>query len=98
MNRTAAAPMLVLLGLIVSVVMMAGSSIFTPLIQFVHTGAITPLQAAACLLFTVAGFAACYFLLNLLCSYFVPRMDTTPECSGIISQTITNGGNRTGRK
>ncbi|MBU1231618.1 MAG: hypothetical protein KKD01_09365 [Proteobacteria bacterium] len=87
MNRTVITPMIVLFGLLGSVALMAGSDVFTPLIQFVHNGVITPLQAAACLLFTVAGFAACYFLLNLLCSYFVPRMSANSRGSGVFSQT-----------
>ncbi len=85
MNQTFIAPTLVLLGLIGSIVLMAGSSVFTPLLRFIHSGAITPLQACACLVFTVAGFVACYSLLNLLCSYFVPRMDTASGGSGVKS-------------
>ncbi|MBU0944688.1 MAG: hypothetical protein KJ804_05345 [Proteobacteria bacterium] len=76
MKRTLIAPMGVLLGLIGSVALMAFSDVFTPLIQFIHSGVISPLQAGACIVFSVAGFAACYFLLSLLCSYFVPRMIT----------------------
>lgn len=74
MNRTVLTPLLVLLGIIVSCVLMAVTNIFDPLVQFIHTGAITPVQAASCLVFTVAGFAASFYLLNLICSYFVPRI------------------------
>ncbi len=83
MNRTVFTPMLVLLGLFAILVLMAGSAVFTPLIRFIHNGNITPPQAAACLAFTVTGFAACFFLLNLLCSYFVPRMDVDSGGSGV---------------
>jgi len=76
MNRTMLTPLLVLLGIVASCVLMAGTNIFDPLVQFIHTGVITPLQAAVCLVFTVAGFAASFYLLNLLCSYFVPRIGT----------------------
>lgn len=89
MKRTFLAPITVLLGLIGSMTMMAKSDLFTPVVQFVHNGCITPLQAFACLLFTVAGFASCYFLLNILCSYFVPRMG---KSSRAILQTKTHGG------
>lgn len=94
MNRTVIAPVFVLFGLIVSVVLMAGSSVFIPLVRFIHSGTITPLQAGGCLVFTVAGFAACYFLLNLLCSYFVPRIQTNGGGSGVTLQLKANGGNQ----
>ncbi len=92
MNRTFITPVIVLLGLVGSVALMAGSNLFTPLVRFIHSGAITPLQAGICLVFTVAGFAACYFLLNLICSYFVPRIDTGSGGSGITLQNKKNGG------
>ncbi len=75
MNRTVLTPLLVLMGIIAICALMASTNIFDPLIQFIHTGVITPLQAAACLVFTVAGFAASFHLLNLICSYFVPRIE-----------------------
>lgn len=81
MNRTLITPMLVLLGLIATIALMACSNLFTPLIQFIHTDAITPVQGLACILFSVAGFVICYVLLNLLCSYFVPRLAKTSSCS-----------------
>lgn len=79
MKRTVLAPILVFLGLAASIALMAGTSIFTPLVQFIHTGIITPFQAVLCLVFMVAGFAACYSCLNILCSYFVPRIEGEAE-------------------
>ena len=73
MNKTFLTPITVLIGILGSMGLMAGN-VFDPLIRFIHSGVITPAQAAGCLLFTAAGFAACYFLLNILCSYFVPRI------------------------
>lgn len=84
--------MFVLLGLIGSLVLMARSSVFSPLVRFIHGGAITPLQAGACLVFTVAGFVACYFLLDLLCSYFVPRIGIKSSGSEVTLQFKPNGG------
>ena len=95
MNRTVIAPTLILLGLTTSIVLMAGSSVFTPLVRFIHSGAITPLQAGGCLVFTVAGFTAYFVLLNLLCRYFVPRLDTNSGGSGSTLQTKANGGDQT---
>ncbi|HID97024.1 MAG TPA: hypothetical protein EYP57_02380 [Thermodesulfobacteriaceae bacterium] len=79
MKRTVITPILILSGLMVSIALMAGSGIFSPLIRFVHGSTITWLQAGACLVFTLAGFAASYCLLNLLCGYFVPRMDSCSD-------------------
>lgn len=98
MNQTIIAPMFVLLGLIGSIVLMAGSSVFTPVVRFIHNGAITPLQAGACLVFTVAGFAACYFLLNLLCSYFVPRLGTNSKRQCDYLTNPNNGENHSNNK
>jgi len=75
MTRTVITPLFVLFLLLASLILMACSDIFDPVVGFIHNGTITPLQAGACLVFTVAGFSACYSLLNLLCSYFVPRMN-----------------------
>ncbi|MEN8188693.1 MAG: hypothetical protein ABFS19_02515 [Thermodesulfobacteriota bacterium] len=76
MQRTIVAPLAVLFGIIVVLLLASRTSIFTPLIQFIHTGEITVIQAALCIVFSGAGFAACYTCLMLLCSYFVPRMDS----------------------
>ena len=92
MKRTILTPIIVLLGLAGSVVLMATSNFFTPTVQFIHSETITPLQTAVCLLGTVVGFAACFVLLNILCSYFVPRMSTISGDSGVIRQTKTHEG------
>lgn len=89
MKRTFLSPVAVLSGIVGCMVLMARSDFFTPIVRFVHTGNITPLQSVLCLFFTVAGFAACYYLLNILCSYFVPRMGTS---SGDILQPKEQGG------
>ncbi len=81
MQRTFITPVLVLLGIVGLCTLMATTNLFDPLIHFVHSGDITPVQAVMCLLFTVGGFAAYYYLLNLICSYFVPRIDAEAESS-----------------
>lgn len=91
MKRTFFAPLSVFLGLVGSMVLMAQSNIFTPIIQFIHNRSITPLQASGCLLFIVVGFAVCYFLLNILCGHFVPRMG---EGNEFIQKTRTHGGDQ----
>ena len=97
MNRTFISPMLVLIGLIITLALMAASSVFSPLVQFIHSETITPLQTGICIVFSMAGFAACYLLLNLICGYFVPRMTARPDEGGCSSQTNTNGGNQTNK-
>lgn len=94
MKRTFLAPLAVLTGIVGSVLLMAKSELFTPIIQFIHSGSIRPLQAVLCLLFTGAGFAVCYYLLNILCSYYVPRMGTDIGSSGVIRQNKVHGGDR----
>ena len=96
MQRTFITPVLVLLGIVGLCTLMAttnlfdplihfihtGSNLFDPLIHFIHTGDITPVQAVICLLFTVGGFTAYLYLLNLICSYFVPRIEAETQTSG----------------
>ncbi len=74
MNKTIFTPIAVLFGLIGAMVLMAQTNMFDPLVKFVHSKAITPGGTLACLGFTILGFAVCYYLLNTLCTYFVPRM------------------------
>lgn len=90
--------MFVLLGLVGSAALMAGTNVFTPVVQFIHSGTITPLQAGVCLVFTMAGFTACYFLLNLLCSYFVPCIVMSSGGSGGTIQIKENGEDVTNRR
>ncbi len=81
MKRTFLSPLLVLLGIISIVALMGGTSLFTPLVQFIHNDTITPIQTLGCLVFTAAGFVAAFTLLHLLCAYYVPRIqhDTQQE-------------------
>ena len=76
MNRTILAPLFVLSGICGTIVLMAVTNVFDPLVKFIHNEAITPVEAGACLIFTMAGLGVSYFLLNILCSYFVPRINT----------------------
>ncbi len=89
MQRTFITPVLVLLGIVGLCTLMATTNIFDPLIHFIHTGDITPVQAVICLLFTVGGFVAYLYLLNLICSYFVPRMEAETQTSGASKGGLT---------
>jgi hypothetical protein len=75
MHKTILTPIFVLSGIVGIIALMAGTNLFDPLIKFIHSETISPLEAGACLVFTVVGFAVSYFLLNILCTYFVPRLD-----------------------
>ncbi len=83
MNKTILTPLAVLLGIGGIIALMAGTNIFNSLVKFIHSEAISPMEFLVCLFFTVIGFATCYFLLNTLCTYFVPRM----------GKPLTNSGN-----
>jgi hypothetical protein len=82
MRRTFITPLLVLSGIVGLCCLMATTTLFDPLVHFIHTGVITPVQAVLCILFTVGGFAAYFYLLNLVCSYFVPRIEAKAQTSG----------------
>ncbi len=74
MNRKLLGPICVFLGIAGVITLTAGTDVFQPLIAFVHNDAINPLQTVGCIVFTILGFAACFYLLNILCTYFVPRI------------------------
>jgi hypothetical protein len=78
MNRTILTPIFILAGILGVLGVMAGTLFFDPVVRFIHTDTINPLGTLACLLFTVMGFGCCYLLLNLLCTYFVPRIHDAP--------------------
>ncbi|MFT5702231.1 MAG: hypothetical protein ACI8ZB_005145 [Desulforhopalus sp.] len=89
MQRTFITPVLVLLGIIGICTLMATTNLFDPLIHFIHTGDITPVQAVICLLFTAGAFVAYLYLLNLICSYFVPRIEAETQTSGASKGGLT---------
>ena len=68
-------PILILTGMLGIMAVMVSTSLFTPVVAFIHNDFITPSQALACLLLTVFGFAAAFYFLNSLCHYFVPRIE-----------------------
>ncbi len=94
MNRKAFFPIFALLvvvsGYITVITLMAGTNLFDPLVKFIHQDAISPLQAGACIVFTGLGFAASYYLLNIVCNYFVPRLG--PELKGSNGKTQKKTG------
>lgn len=79
MSQNILKPIFVLFGILGTIAVMAGSDLFQPLIRFIHDEGITPFESLLCILFTVAGFGACYLLLNTLCTYFVPRIDAADK-------------------
>lgn len=76
MNKTVLPSLLVLLGIVGVIGLMAATSVFDPIIRFIHTDSLTVNDAILCLAFTVAGFFACFKLLNVLCTYFVPKIES----------------------
>lgn len=76
MNFSVLKPISILSGILGTVAVMAGTNMFNPLIKFIHQDAITPAEGMLCILFTILGFAGCYVLLNMLCTYFVPRIES----------------------
>ncbi len=85
MNRKAFfsifALLLVVSGYITVITLMAGTNLFDPLVKFIHQDAISPLEAGTCIVFTGLGFAASYYLLNIVCNYFVPRLGSESKGS-----------------
>ena len=76
MNTRILKPLAILSGILGAIVVMAGTQLLDPLMKFIHNQAITPFESLVCFLFTILGFAGCYLALNILCTYFVPRIES----------------------
>ena len=77
MNKTAFPTVSVLLGILGVIGVMAGTSIFDPVIKFIHTENLSVQDALLCMAFAIAGFLVCFRLLNVLCTYFIPRIESS---------------------
>jgi membrane protein implicated in regulation of membrane protease activity len=82
MKRTIVTPVVVAAGFILMVVLMAITDVFTPVIQFLHTGEITLLQALWCLVASVIAFGLALKLLIMLGEYFLPRAEKRRQEDG----------------
>lgn len=76
MSRTIIGPIVVFLLLSSAIALMSGTDLFNPVMGFIHSSSISTAGAGACLLFTIFGFAAYYFLLKMLYAHFIPRLKT----------------------
>lgn len=74
-KRSILTPILVGMAIVVLMVIMAVTEVFQPLIQFIHTGEISPLQALWCFLATALAFGLVLKLLILLGGYFLPKAE-----------------------
>lgn len=68
-------PFLVGSAFIISVVILAVTDLFTPLVEYLHDFTITPLGALVCLLASILIFYAVYKLLVKLGESFLPEDD-----------------------
>jgi hypothetical protein len=64
-------------GLLLLVVLAGTTSLFQPVVQFIHTGEITYLQALYCLFAAVLAIGLVFKLLVLLGHYFLPENEKT---------------------
>lgn len=71
MNKNHWLPFGFIIFLITLGCLMAFTDIFHPLIQFIHSQDITPLQAVVCVLGALAGFYVVFHLLVRLGVYFL---------------------------
>lgn len=73
MNKNIWLPISVSLILIGLGATMAFTDLFHPLIVFIHTSNISPLQAVGCILGSFVGFYIVFHLLVRLGAYFLPE-------------------------
>lgn len=74
-KRSVLTPILVGLAIVALMVIMAVTDIFQPLIQFIHTGEITPIEALWCFLATALAFGLTLKFLIMLGGYFLPKAE-----------------------
>lgn len=74
-KRSVVTPIVVGTTLVISMVIMAITDVFQPLIQFIHTGEITPIQALWCFIATAVAFGLTLKLLIMLGGYFLPKAE-----------------------
>ncbi|WP_163340120.1 hypothetical protein [Desulfopila sp. IMCC35008] len=74
-KRSILTPILVGLAIVALMVIMAVTNVFQPLIQFIHTGEITPIEAIWCFLATVLAFGLTLKFLIMLGGYFLPKAE-----------------------
>ena len=75
MGKTIFKPITIFFGICTTIALMSRTTVFNPLIKFIHNDVISPLEGLLCILFAAFGFWACYTLLNALCSYFIPQIE-----------------------
>lgn len=74
-KQTVFTPIVVGIALIALLVVIAITDVFQPLVQFIHTGEITLVQAIWCFLAAMAAFGLTLKLLILLGGYFLPKAE-----------------------
>ena len=63
------------IALLLLLLLIARTDLFRPLVQFIHTGEITAVQALYCFLAAVAAFLLILKLLIMLGGYFLPKTE-----------------------
>lgn len=86
-KRSLLTPVVVGTALIVLMVIMAVTDLFQPLIQFIHTGEITLIQALWCFLATAVAFGLTLKLLIMLGGYFLPKAESRRDKKSTTNQT-----------
>ncbi len=74
-KRTVVTPIVIGAAFLAVVAVIAITDVFEPLIQFIHTGEITGMQALWCMFATIAAFGLAIKLLIMLGGYFLPKAD-----------------------
>ena len=73
MNKSSWIPILVSLIFIGLGALMAFTDLFHPIIVFIHSKNITPLQAVACIFGSIIGFYIVFHVLVRLVAYLLPE-------------------------
>ncbi len=86
-------PWIFLTGIAAVLVILATTDILVPIMQFIHTDQVNTWQIIACIVFSILGLWLTFFLLNILCNFYVSRLNQVPgNSTGILSSHSTDHG------
>lgn len=88
-----AIPWLYFVGISAMLVIIANTSIFEPIMQFIQTEQVSNWQIIACIIFSVAGFKLSFVLLNVIGRYYSSKFEAADgdSADNVHQEKLNNG-------
>ena len=86
-------PWLFLVGIATVLVILAKTTLFQPLLQFIHTDQVNNWQIMGCIVFSIAGLWLVFVLLNIISKFYTSKFEQVPgNSAGALSNHSSNHG------